>query len=149
MFETATRVRVEDNGYLAVEKVTPAGQLTSLGHYSREGGVGEQAVPRPHDHPSLPQVRYSLRMDTGETGPTPPPSWPCVPPLDTLNVHGTRSDLAGESLGDVRALARERGYRLRVFGEDDDCANGFTDDLDGFRLNVYAQDGKVVWASTF
>ncbi len=63
-------------------------------------------------------------------------------------TYGLRPDLLGLTSADVRQEAREQQNRLRVLGENGDCADR-TLDLRDDRVNVYLRDERVVWAAIF
>ncbi|GLY15315.1 hypothetical protein Kisp01_23300 [Kineosporia sp. NBRC 101677] len=77
--------------------------------------------------------------------------WPCSANDTRLyaDPKGTRPDLTGQSLNELRRFLKQHGNEVRVLGEDGDCHGARTDDLSYLRVNVFVRDNEVVWASVF
>ena len=71
----------------------------------------------------------------------------CIPSVTSQSAR-TRADLIGRSLSDVTSTETAAGHKVRVLGENGNCADR-RDDYRNKRVNIVIQDGKVIWASMF
>jgi hypothetical protein len=59
-----------------------------------------------------------------------------------------RPDLSGKSTAEARRAERARGHIVRIVGTDRTCP-ARTDDLRRDRVNLYSENGIVIWAQMF
>jgi hypothetical protein len=63
-------------------------------------------------------------------------NWESVPALENLTVK------------EATEQAKQDGFKVRILGADGECY-GATDDLNYKRINIYSEDGRVVWAQVY
>jgi hypothetical protein len=82
-------------------------------------------------------------------------TWPCFAQLADPARRGPgtyRADLVGLSVKEVRRMANGSGpevERFRILGEDGGCIQALTDDYRSARINIFAKDGRVIWAANY
>lgn len=109
-----------------------AGSPTSTGSSSSPSAGSSQVVATPTSNGSDSDTAAFIRSCGLSNNPGNP----------------ARPDLIGLTLAEVEKRETVKGNKVRLVGEDGTC-EAMTDDLRRDRVNVYLEDGHVVWAEVF